>query len=91
MARPVEHAANSGDIAGYTGCRFIVSEENRVDALPLVGLERFLITLVRGSFAAGGINDLHVQSEALCHIDPQMAEHSESCGENPVPGRESIG
>ena len=86
MLGVVERAAHGGDVAGDAGGGLVVGKEHRLDLMTLVGRERLLVPLDRGALSPLGVEHVHLESEALRHVDPEMAEHAEPGGEHLVSG-----
>ncbi len=53
--------------------------------------QRLLIPLDRRAFSPLRIEHLDIQPESLGHVDPEMAEHPEAGGKNPVARGKRVG
>ena len=54
-------------------------------------LLRFLVALDGGALAPLGVEHVDPETQPLRHVDPQMAEHAEARGDDPVPRAQGIG
>src|SRR5579862_3407453 len=90
MTRVIHQSAHSGDVAGDAGRGLVLAGEHRLDLVPLVGAQYLLIALERHPLAPLHIEYLDVITEALRHIDPQVAELPEARGQYLVARRQRV-
>ncbi|CAM3299170.1 hypothetical protein PANO111632_12925 [Paracoccus nototheniae] len=84
MARPVQRAADGGDVGPNAGRGLVMGGQDGLDPMGGVGGQDLLEPVGGDALAPGLIHDLHIQPVPLAHVDPAVAEH-------PVPGGQHRG
>ena len=91
MLRAVHCLAHRGHIAGDARRGLVLANQHRLDLVLLVRGERGKVALDRRTLSPGSFQDLHVETEALAHVDPQVAELAEPRCQHLVAGVQAIG
>src|ERR1700735_1242561 len=91
MLGAVHGLTHGCDVAGDTGRRLVLADEHRLDLVLLVGAQRGQVALDRSSLAPRRLEYLDLVTEALAHVDPQVAELAEARGEHLVAGVQTVG
>ena len=91
MLDAVHGLAHRGDVAGHAGRRLILTDEHGLDLVLLVRAQRGEVAVDGCPLAPGRLEYLDLVTEALAHVDPQVAELTEARGEHLVAGVQAIG
>ncbi len=81
----------AGDVRHHAGGSFVLAGQNGLDAVLRVSLQDVSVLLQGHAGAPLAIHDLHIQAQALAHVDPQVAELPETRGQHRVAGRQGVG
>jgi hypothetical protein len=90
MLRAIHRLPDGGDVAGHAGGGLVVDDEHALDPVRHVVGQRLLDPFDRRAFAPLDVEYLHVQTDPLGQVDPEMTELPVSRRQDPITRRERV-
>ena len=84
MLRLVQRLADAGDVRHDAGGGFVLAGQHGLDAVMGVRFQDVSLLLQWHAGAPFAVDNLHIQTQALAHVDPQVAELSEAGSQHRV-------
>ena len=91
MLRRVHRATHGSDVARHARGGFVMHDHHALDALRAIGAQDLADARFRRAFAPLDVDHLHLEPEALHHVDPQVAELPIARREHVIVGRKRVG
>ena len=86
----VQRLTHASDVRDHASSSFVLAGQDGLDAVLRVSLQDVSILLQWHAGAPLAIHNLHIQTQALAHVDPQVAELPEARGQDGVAGRQGV-